>query len=167
MHVCMYVFIFFTNPHLFLRVRPLPPPSWGKSAGRGGIGVADFRHQIVKRGRGAVDAVEGGEGGVKERRRERTLRRDGEESGPAVDVGLHGRRASRTVIAIGIEGAAAGAAGRADVKGEAQSPLQQDSEVGVVQGVFVGRWRRGKGDGGVRPRLGQKQCALVGKSASN
>ena len=57
---------FFCLFFIFLRVRPLhplPPPSWGKSAGRGGIGVADFRHQIVKRGRGAVDAVEGGEGG--------------------------------------------------------------------------------------------------------
>ena len=42
-------------------------------------------------------------------------------------------RASRTVIAIGIEG-------RADVKGEAQSPLQQDSEVGVsrVYSLVVG-----------------------------
>ena len=68
---------FFYNPHKFLRVRPLPPPCWGESAGGRGIGVADFRHQIVKRGRGPIDGVEGGEKGIEERRREGALGGDG------------------------------------------------------------------------------------------
>ena len=31
--------------------------------GEGGIGAADFRHQIVKWGRGSIDGIEGREGG--------------------------------------------------------------------------------------------------------
>jgi hypothetical protein len=46
---------FFYNPPKFLRGSPLPPPGWGASDGGRGIGVADFRHQIVKRGRGPID----------------------------------------------------------------------------------------------------------------
>ena len=72
-------------------MRPLPPPCWGESAGGRGIGVADFRHQIVKRGRGPIDGVEGGEKGIEERRREGALGGDAEEGGPSVDVRPNGR----------------------------------------------------------------------------
>ena len=72
-------------------MRPLPPPCWGESAGGRGIGVADFRHQIVKRGRGPIDGVKGGEGGIEERRRECALGGDAEEGGPSVDVRPNGR----------------------------------------------------------------------------
>ena len=70
-------------------MRPLPPPCWGESAG--GIGVADFRHQIVKRGRGPIDGVKGGEEGIEERRRECALGGNAEEGGPSVDVCPNGR----------------------------------------------------------------------------
>ena len=67
------------------------PPCWGESAGGRGIGVADFRHQIVKRGRGPIDGVEGGEEGIEERHRECALGGDAEEGGPSVDVRPNGR----------------------------------------------------------------------------
>ena len=41
--------ISFFDPHKFRRVRPLPPPCWGGVGWGRGIGVAGFRHQIVKR----------------------------------------------------------------------------------------------------------------------